>query len=135
MRSCAGCSLASSRNGRICRSSRWRHTGLITRSTGSVTAWLPGCRPIADATIQAVIEAEWLPRLTPHLSLAVPVQLAIGYPAEGYPFDWSVYEWLPGENANGTIHDLLRAAVDLAAFITALRQVDRVAPITAKDGG
>jgi hypothetical protein len=48
----------------------------------------------------------------------------MGRPAEGYPFDWSVYEWLPGENANGTIDDLEQAAVDLAAFVNALRQVD-----------
>jgi aminoglycoside phosphotransferase (APT) family kinase protein len=48
----------------------------------------------------------------------------MGRPAEGYPFDWSVYEWLPGENANGTIDDLDRAAVDLAAFVAALRRLD-----------
>jgi aminoglycoside phosphotransferase (APT) family kinase protein len=48
----------------------------------------------------------------------------MGHPAEGYPFDWSVYEWLPGENANGTIDDLDQAAVDLAAFVAALRGVD-----------
>jgi len=52
------------------------------------------------------------------------VQLAIGHPAEGYPFDWTVYEWLPGDNANGTIEDLDQAAVDLAAFVRALRQAD-----------
>lgn len=52
------------------------------------------------------------------------MQLALGHPAEGYPFDWSVYTWLPGENANGTINDLDRAAIDLATFIKALRQVD-----------
>jgi len=63
-------------------------------------------------------------RPSPHLPLAVPVQLARGHPAEGYPFEWSVYEWLPGENANGTIDDLDQAAVDLAAFVNALRQVD-----------
>ena len=73
------------------------------------------------ATGQAAKEAQWLPKLAPHLPLAVPVQLATGQPAEGYPFEWSVYEWLPGENANGTIDDLDRAAVDLAAFVTALR--------------
>ncbi len=76
------------------------------------------------ATNQAAKERQWLPRLAPHLPLAVPVQLAMGHPAEGYPFDWSVYEWLPGENANGTIEDLDEAAVDLAAFVRALRQVD-----------
>ncbi|MFI7430384.1 aminoglycoside phosphotransferase family protein [Micromonospora sp. NPDC049836] len=79
---------------------------------------------IGWATNQAAREAEWLPRLAPHLPLAVPVPLAMGRPAEGYPFDWSVYEWLPGENANGTLHDLDRAAVDLAGFIAALRRVD-----------
>jgi len=79
---------------------------------------------IGWATHQAAREAEWLPRLAPHLPLAVPVQLARGRPAEGYPFDWSVYRWLPGENANGTIDDLNQAAVDLAAFVKALRQAD-----------
>ena len=76
------------------------------------------------ATGQAAKEAEWLPKLAPHLPLAVPVQLAMGHPAEEYPFEWSVYEWLPGENANGTIDDLDQAAVDLAAFVNALRRVD-----------
>jgi len=79
---------------------------------------------IAWATMQAAKESEWLPKLAPHLPLAIPVQLAIGSPAEGYPFEWAVYEWLPGQNANGTIDDLDRAAVDLAAFVQALRQVD-----------
>src|SRR5512133_916930 len=76
------------------------------------------------ATNQATKEAEWLPKLAPHLPLAVPVQLERGQPAEGYPYEWSVYEWLPGENANGTIDDLDQAAVDLAAFVNALRQID-----------
>ena len=79
---------------------------------------------IGWATAQAAKEAEWLPRLAPHLPLAVPVQLARGGPAEGYPFEWSVYEWLPGGDANGPIEDFERAAVDLAAFVTALRGID-----------
>jgi aminoglycoside phosphotransferase (APT) family kinase protein len=79
---------------------------------------------IGWATEQAAKEAKWLPRLAPHLPLAVPVQLAMGHPAEGYPFAWSIYEWLPGENANGTIDDLEQAAVDLAGFVNALRRVD-----------
>ena len=78
---------------------------------------------IAWATDQAAKEAEWLPRLAPRLPLAVPVQVARGVPAEGYPFEWSVYEWLPGDDANGTIDDLDQAAVELAAFVKALRQV------------
>jgi aminoglycoside phosphotransferase (APT) family kinase protein len=79
---------------------------------------------IAWATRQAAKEARWLPRLAPHLPLAVPVQLARGTPGDGYPYDWSVYVWLPGDNANGTIDDLERAAVDLAGFVQALRRID-----------
>ena len=79
---------------------------------------------IGWATQQALKEREWLPKLAPHLPLALPVQVAMGHPAEDYPFDWSVYEWLPGENANGTIDDLDQAAVDLAEFVRALRRMD-----------
>jgi aminoglycoside phosphotransferase (APT) family kinase protein len=93
----------------------------IYRLGDNLAARLPR---IGWATTQAAKEAEWLPKLAPHLPLAVPVQLAMGHPAEGYPFEWSVYEWLPGENANGTIDDLDQAALDLAAFVNALRHVD-----------
>ena len=79
---------------------------------------------IGWATDQAAKEANWLPRLAPHLPLALPVPVAMGRPGAGYPFDWSVCTWLPGENANGTIDDLDRAAVDLAAFVVALRRID-----------
>jgi aminoglycoside phosphotransferase (APT) family kinase protein len=79
---------------------------------------------IGWAIDQAATEARWLPKLAPHLPLALPVPLAAGRPGEGYPFDWSVCTWLPGDNANGTLADLERAAVDLAAFVTALRGVD-----------
>jgi aminoglycoside phosphotransferase (APT) family kinase protein len=79
---------------------------------------------IGWAAGQATKEARWLPRLAPQLPLALPVQVALGQPAEGYPFEWSICEWLPGENANGTIRDLDQAAGDLAAFVTALRQID-----------
>ena len=82
---------------------------------------------IAWAAGQALKEAAWLPRLAPHLPLAVPVQRALGEPAAGYPFPWSVYEWLPGESAADAPFDLQRAAVDLAAFVRALRRVDTAA--------
>ncbi|MEH0822244.1 MULTISPECIES: aminoglycoside phosphotransferase family protein [unclassified Micromonospora] len=93
----------------------------IYRLGSQLVARLPR---IGWATRQAAKEAQWLPKLAPHLPLALPVPVAMGRPAEGYPFDWSVCEWLPGENANGTIHDLEQAAVDLAAFVTALRRID-----------
>ncbi|MCU1690344.1 MAG: Aminoglycoside phosphotransferase, partial [Jatrophihabitantaceae bacterium] len=92
----------------------------IYRLGGTMCVRLPR---IAWAAGQAAKEGDWLPRLAPHLPLAVPVQLALGAPGEGYPFAWSVCSWLPGVNANGSIADLGRAAVDLAAFILALRAV------------
>ncbi len=79
---------------------------------------------IESATSQALKEAEWLLRLAPHLPLAIPTQVAMGQPGEGYPFLWSVCTWLPGESAaNATIGDLELAARDLSAFIIALRKV------------
>lgn len=79
---------------------------------------------ISWAAGQAAKEAKWLPKLAPQLPLAVPVPLAMGHPAEGYPFDWSVYEWLPGDDASRTIGNLDQAAVDLAAFVQSLRRID-----------
>lgn len=79
---------------------------------------------VRGATGQAAIEARWLPVLAPRLPLALPVQVATGEPAEGYPFSWSVYEWLPGESADVAIGDLHQAAADLAAFVTALHRID-----------
>lgn len=89
---------------------------------------------IGWATQQAAMEGEWLPRLAPHLPLQLPVQRAMGKPGEGYPFGWSVYEWLPGDNANGTIADLDQAAVDLAAFVEALRRIDTAGAPTRLPG-
>jgi aminoglycoside phosphotransferase (APT) family kinase protein len=70
-------------------------------------------------------EHEWLPRLAPHLPLAVPVPLGKGTPADGYPWPWSVCSWLRGEIATpARLDDLGQAATDLAGFVTALRGID-----------
>lgn len=70
-------------------------------------------------------EVRWLPRLAPLLPLAVPVPVAEGEPAEGYPFPWSVYTWLQGENATTErIADRAQFAADLAQFIIALQRID-----------
>lgn len=70
-------------------------------------------------------EHQWLPRLAPHLPLAIPVPLAKGKPGEGYPWHWSVYRWLEGENAPvERSADPRQAAMDLAHFIAALQQID-----------
>ncbi len=70
-------------------------------------------------------EHEWLPKLAPHLPLAVPIPLARGEPGEGYPWRWSIYRWLDGEDAAfESLADPGRAARKLARFVAALRRVD-----------
>ena len=70
-------------------------------------------------------EHRWLPKLAPHLPLAIPVPLALGMPGEGYDGRWSVYRWLEGENATRErIADLAEAATALAQFVTAMQRID-----------
>ncbi len=79
----------------------------------------------AGAITQARKEAEWLPRLAPHLPLAVPVPVEVGEPDFGYPWQWAVSRWLDGEVA--TVEALSgshEAAVALAEFLTALHRFD-----------
>jgi aminoglycoside phosphotransferase (APT) family kinase protein len=74
---------------------------------------------------QAEKEQRWLPRLAPHLPLAVPVPLATGLPGEGYPWRWSISPWLDGEEATADgIADLTEAAIDLVRFLAALQRID-----------
>src|SRR4051794_35254648 len=40
-------------------------------------------------------EARWLPLLDGLLPVTVPRLLAVGTPAEGYPWTWSVLTWVP----------------------------------------
>ena len=70
-------------------------------------------------------EHQWLPRLAPQLPLAIPTPIAKGSPGESYPWMWSVYRWLEGENATvERITDLGQAAAQLAEFIVALERID-----------
>lgn len=70
-------------------------------------------------------EHRWLTYLAPQLPLPIPVPLARGAPAEGYPWGWSVYQWLEGETASVTcIGDLSEFAVTLARFLRALQRID-----------
>jgi aminoglycoside phosphotransferase (APT) family kinase protein len=69
--------------------------------------------------------AAWLPRFAPHLPVKVSVPLARGAPGEGYPWPWSIVEWLDGENAEGKgLPDPVQAAHDLAAFLRAFQALD-----------
>lgn len=94
----------------------------IYRLGGELSVRLPR---IAWATRQIAKEAEWLPRLAPHLPLAVPELIARGEPGEGYPYEWAVYRWLEGSNQTiDQLENPRQAAVDMANFIAALQRID-----------
>ena len=87
-----------------------------------MTVRLPSAAAYA---LQVEKEHHWLPRLAPHLPLPIPVPLAMGLPADGYPWHWSVYRWLDGEVASiECIADLRQFAIDLAEFLVALYRID-----------
>jgi aminoglycoside phosphotransferase (APT) family kinase protein len=70
-------------------------------------------------------ERTWLPRLAPFLPLAIPIPLAHGVPGAGYGLEWSIYRWLDGEPVTvAPLADLQQAAIDMAAFISALQGID-----------
>ncbi len=70
-------------------------------------------------------ERAWLPKLAPHLPLAVPLPLADGKPGEGYAFEWSVYRWLSGFDATQEpVADERELAAELAQFLAALQRID-----------
>lgn len=70
-------------------------------------------------------EHRWLPELAGHLPVQVPVPMGLGVPGAGYPFHWSVYEWIPGEPAApSAVTDSTGVAQDLVDVLVALRGMD-----------
>jgi aminoglycoside phosphotransferase (APT) family kinase protein len=79
------------------------------------------------ASYVAAIEKEdrWLPMLAPQLPVPIPTPLATGAPGVGYPFPWSVRQWLPGDTArHHGVESLPGFAASVAEFILALQRVD-----------
>ncbi len=94
------------------------------------------------AVEQVEKEHTWLPKIAPLLPLAVPEPLVMGQPGHGYPWHWSVYRWIDGENAHpDRISDARQAANDLGGFVAALHALDlpgapvsrRGVPLVTKD--
>jgi aminoglycoside phosphotransferase (APT) family kinase protein len=84
-------------------------------------------QPGGSATVGK--ERRWLPHVGRHVPTAVPEVVAVGEPGFGYPERWSVVRWLEGDvptvadaGADDTPRD--RLALDLAAVVTALHDVD-----------
>ena len=76
---------------------------------------------------QVVKEQRWLPVLRRHVPLQVPEPVALGTPAAGYPFRWSVRTWIGGEVLSSAPRvDMARLAHDLGGFLAALRSAPAV---------
>jgi aminoglycoside phosphotransferase (APT) family kinase protein len=123
---------------------RWAHLPLVRfPSGGTVNAMyrlgdgmvvrLP---LIEDGAGDVLAERVWLPRLSPLVPVAVPEVLGEGEPAEGYPWPWSVYRWLPGRLPEaGALTEPVPLAGDLAAFVAAMREVALPGAPVAHRGG
>lgn len=112
---------------------QWAHLPI---STVSLSGWdnrtfhlgtemsvrLPSAQHYARAV---TIEQTWLPRLARELTLPIPEPLALGQPDIHYPWQWSVYRWLPGETVTRhSIKDPDQFADDLGRFLLALQAID-----------
>jgi aminoglycoside phosphotransferase (APT) family kinase protein len=85
---------------------------------------LPSAAAYAE---QVEKEQRWLPELAPLLPLSIPSPLAMGTPAGGYPWNWSVYTWLQGQPATRQgIQNLEQFATALGEFLAALQRIDAI---------
>jgi aminoglycoside phosphotransferase (APT) family kinase protein len=98
----------------------WDNTTL--RLGGELSVRLPSGE---DYVPQVSKEHRWLPVLAGQLPLPIPEPVALGRPAAGFPWPWSVYRWIEGEPAcAGQVADLAGLAADLAGFLTVLYGID-----------
>jgi aminoglycoside phosphotransferase (APT) family kinase protein len=80
---------------------------------------------IEEAVKHVHKEYRWLPLLAPFLPVSISVPLGKGLPGEGYPWHWSIFRWLEGENPTaGHIVKPTLFARELEKFVTALHKID-----------
>ena len=88
----------------------------------SMSVRLPSAQAYAA---QLAVERHWLPFLAPCLPLRIPEPLAMGTPSHGFPWNWSVYRWIPGEaTSHENINSLPDFSRQLAAFLASLQRID-----------
>lgn len=99
----------------------WGTDNAIWRLGDELVVRLPR---IGWAAGQVDKEAEWLPRLAPHLTVSLPTPIAVGEPTDEYPHRWAIHRWLPGRPAGPReITDPSAFASDLARTVTELRSI------------
>jgi aminoglycoside phosphotransferase (APT) family kinase protein len=93
-------------------------------SIASATIWSRASREKKASTSRWTRSGNGWPA-SPHLSRPnYPSRWRRACRARGYPFSWSVYRWLEGENPGFEGVDDPSLAMDLARFVTALRRID-----------
>lgn len=91
-----------------------------------LSARLPSARGYVP---QVEKEVRWLPHLAAGLGLPIPEVVAVGAPAAGYPFEWTIRRWIDGTPAIATtVRDTTTLAMDLANFLLELQRVEPVGP-------
>lgn len=99
----------------------------------SLTVRLPR---VAGGVSDIEKEFDWLPRLAPLLPVRIPTPVGLGKPAEGYPWPWSVQEWIEGSIAiAGAVQEPVGLAEDLAGFVRAFRAIELPGGPAAYRGG
>ncbi len=64
-------------------------------------------------------EQTWLPGIAERVNLPVPTFLRDGVPGRGYPWPWSILQWIPGSTAEKELPDRSQAPI-FGAFLKAL---------------
>lgn len=104
------------------RRTPWGTDNALFRLGAELSVRLPRA---ANKAGQVEKDFAWLPKLAPHLPLALPEPVALGRPGPGFPFGWGVYRWLPGEtSAFELLAEPVAEAKTLAGFINALQAID-----------
>lgn len=79
---------------------------------------------VPEVTKDVEKEQLWLPLFASTLPLAIPTPIGIGSSSESYPFKWSIFSWIKGNNATvESIADQNHAAIALAQFIIVLQKI------------
>jgi aminoglycoside phosphotransferase (APT) family kinase protein len=76
-------------------------------------------------TSQTQKEQKWLPVLKDKLPFHIPELLAKGNPDKTFPYNWGIYRWIEGENAEmKLIDDVNKFAKDIAYFLRRLQKAE-----------
>ena len=122
---------------------RWADRPLVrVPSTGTVNAIY---RLGEDLSVRLPRTERWhdidhevsvLDRVRGVVDVAVPMPVAVGEPAHGYPWRWAVFEWIDGETWRlDRLHDPVDAAHRVARCIRALQGMDTAGGARSARGG